>query len=48
MLCQEYECIEIPKKQYDLPNEAMKEMSTPHYTVEDFVGAQIEESLEKY
>jgi len=45
---EEYEYIGIPKEQYDLLTEAVKEMNTPYYTAEDFVTAQIKEVLKKY
>ncbi len=48
MLSHECEYIEITKEQYDLLNEAVKEMSAPYYTTEDFVNTQIKEALEKY
>ena len=38
MLSHECEYIEITKEQYDLLNEAVKEMSAPYYTTEDFVN----------
>jgi len=48
VLSQEYEYVEFPKEQYDLLNEAVKEMSTPYYGAEDFINNQIKEALEKY
>lgn len=48
MLSQEYEYVEIPKEQYDLLNEAVKEMNAPYTTADDFINTQIKEALEKY
>lgn len=48
MLSQEYEYMEIPKEQYDLLNQALKEMDTPYYTADDFINTKIKEALEKY
>ena len=39
--------IEIPKEQYELLNEAVKEMSTPYCTADDFINTQIKEPIEK-
>jgi hypothetical protein len=47
-LSEEYEYVEIPKEQYDLLDDAVKEMNVPYSTVEDFVQTQIREALEKY
>lgn len=44
----DYECMEIPKEEYNLLNEAVKEMSTPFSSAEDFVNAQIKETLQRY
>jgi len=48
MLSQGYEYIEIPKEQFGLLNEAVKEMSAPYYTTEDFVNTQIKEAIGEY
>jgi len=45
---EEYEYIEIPKEKYERLNQAIKEMDTPFYSVDDFVNKQIEEVLEHY
>ena len=47
-LSQGYEYVEAPRERYELLNEAVKEMSTPYYSGEDFINSQIEEALEKY
>jgi Arc/MetJ-type ribon-helix-helix transcriptional regulator len=47
-LDQENECVEIPKEQYDLLDEAVREMNTPYPNAEGFINAQIKEVLEKY
>ncbi len=47
-LSQENEYVEIPREQYDLLNEAIKEMSTSYRNVEDFINIQIKEALAKY
>jgi hypothetical protein len=43
-----YEYVEIEKKQYDLLDEAIREMNAPYRNAEDFVNAQITEVIEKY
>ena len=45
---EEYEYIEIPREKYEKLNQAIKEMNTPFYSVDDFVNKQIEEVLEQY
>jgi len=47
-LGQENECVEIPKEQYDLLDEAVREMNTPYPSAEGFINVQIKEVLEKY
>jgi Arc/MetJ-type ribon-helix-helix transcriptional regulator len=47
-LSQENEYVVIQKEQYDLLEEAVKEMNTPYQSAEGFVHAQIREVLEKY
>jgi Arc/MetJ-type ribon-helix-helix transcriptional regulator len=47
-LDQENECVEIPKEQYDLLDEAVREMNTPYPSAEGFINVQIKEVLEKY
>jgi Arc/MetJ-type ribon-helix-helix transcriptional regulator len=47
-LSQENEYVVIQKEQYDLLDEAVKEMNTPYQSAEGFVNAQIREVLEKY
>jgi len=45
---EEYEYIEIPREKYERLNQALKEMNTPFYSVDDFINHQIEEVLERY
>lgn len=45
---EEYEYIEIPKEKYEKLNQALKEMSVPFFSVEDFIDKQVDEVLEKY
>ena len=47
-LSQENEYVEIPREQYDLLNEAVREMNTAYRNVEDFVNIQIKEATNKY
>jgi len=47
-LKQECEYIEIPREQYDTLQVALKEMNTPYRSVEDFIGANTGEALQKY
>ena len=47
-LSQENEYVEIPREQYDLLNEAVKEMNTSCGNVEDFINIQIKEALSRY
>jgi metal-responsive CopG/Arc/MetJ family transcriptional regulator len=47
-LSQEREFVEIPREQYDLLNEAIKEMNTSYRNAEDFINIQIKQALEKY
>jgi len=47
-LSQEKECVEIQKEQYDLLDEAVREMNTPYQSAVGFIDAQIKEVLEKY
>jgi Arc/MetJ-type ribon-helix-helix transcriptional regulator len=47
-LSQENEYVVIQKEQYDLLDEAVKEMNTPYQNAEGFMNAQIREALEKY
>jgi hypothetical protein len=44
----EYEYIEVPKEQYDLLEEAVREMNTLYRSAEDFVNTQVKEITEKY
>lgn len=44
----EYAHVDVPKEQYDLLDEAVREMNTPYESAEDLVNAQIREALEKY
>jgi hypothetical protein len=47
-LKQEYEYIEMPKEQYDMLEEALRQMSAPYRSVEDFVNSQAKEVLQKH
>jgi Arc/MetJ-type ribon-helix-helix transcriptional regulator len=47
-LSQENEYVEIPREQYDLLNEAVREMNTAYRNVEDFINIQIKEAISKY
>lgn len=47
-LKKEYEYIEMPRDQYDMLEEALKEMNTPYRSVEDFIDSQTKEVLQKY
>ena len=47
-LSQEREFVEISREQYDLLNEAIKEMNTSYRNAEDFINIQIKQALEKY
>lgn len=47
-LSKEHEYLEIPKGQYDMLSEALREMNTPFRSVENFINNQIEEALAKY
>ena len=38
VLSQEYEYVEVRKEQYDLLNEAVKEMNTPYYSAEHSIN----------
>jgi Arc/MetJ-type ribon-helix-helix transcriptional regulator len=44
----ENECVEIPREQYEKLNDAVKEMSTPYQSAENFITSQVNEALEKY
>jgi len=44
----ENECLEIPRKQYEKLNEAVKEMDTPFRDADHFINSQIKDILEKY
>jgi Arc/MetJ-type ribon-helix-helix transcriptional regulator len=47
-LKQEYEYIEMPKEQYDMLEEALRQMNTPYRSVEDFINAETKEVLQKH
>jgi hypothetical protein len=47
-LSQEREFVEISREQYDLLNEAIREMNTSYRSAEDFINIQIKEALGKY
>ena len=42
------ELVEIPKEQYSQLEEAVKEMSTPYRSANDFILSQVNEAIEKY
>ena len=42
------ECLEIPREQYEMLNEAVREMNLPFRTANHFVSSQIYALLEKY
>ena len=42
------EYVEIPRENYDRLETAIKEMSTPYRSAEEFVVGQVREDLEKY
>jgi len=42
------ELVEIPRETYEKLNQAVKEMSAPFHSVEDFISRQINEALERY
>lgn len=44
----DYEFMEIPKDQFDMFDEAVKEMNTPYRGAVEFINAQMKETLEKY
>lgn len=41
-------CVEIPKDEYSLLDDAVKEMRTPFHNADDFINTQIKETLQKY
>lgn len=43
-----YECLEVPKEEYERLQQAMKDMGMPFLSVDDFVEQQIKSVLEKY
>jgi Arc/MetJ-type ribon-helix-helix transcriptional regulator len=47
-LSQEKEYVEIQKEQYDLLDEAVREMNTPYRSADGFINAQVRDVLEKY
>ena len=44
----EYECVEIPKEDYEKVQQAIKDMEMPFLSVSDFMDQQIKSILEKY
>jgi predicted CopG family antitoxin len=44
----EYECIEIPRDEYERLQQAIREMETPFLSVSDFIEQQIKALMEKY
>lgn len=47
-LKEEYECLEIPKEEYDRLQQAIRDMEKPFLSVSDFIDQQIKSLLEKY
>ncbi|MFB3889620.1 MAG: ribbon-helix-helix domain-containing protein [Candidatus Bathyarchaeia archaeon] len=47
-LTQQYECIEIPREEYERLQQAIGDMDTPFQSAEDFVSQQIHNLLEKH
>jgi hypothetical protein len=47
-LKKDFEYLEIPKEQYDMLGEALKEMNTPYMSVDDFLETQTKDALQKY
>jgi hypothetical protein len=47
-LKKDFEYMEMPKEQYDMLGEALKEMNTPYRSVEDFIETQTKDALQKY
>jgi len=43
-----YECLEVPKEEYERLQQAMKDMRMPFLSVDDFVEEQMKGLLEKY
>jgi Arc/MetJ-type ribon-helix-helix transcriptional regulator len=43
-----YECLEVPKEEYERVQQAMKDMGMPFLSVDDFLEQQIKNVLEKY
>jgi len=48
ILKEEYECLEVPKEEYEKLQQAIKDMGMPFLGVNDFIGEQIKSLLEKY
>lgn len=48
ILKDEYECLEIPKEEYEKTQQAIKDMEMPFLSVNDFIDQQIKSLLEKY
>jgi hypothetical protein len=44
----ENQCVEVSKQEFDKLNEAVKDMSPPYHSAENFINSQIKEALEKY
>lgn len=47
-LSEEYECVEVPKEEYERLESAIKEMELPFLSANDFINQQIKSALEKY
>ncbi len=47
-LQQPYECVEIPKEEYEKLQHAIRDLDTSFLSVEDFISQQIKSLLEKY
>jgi len=47
-LREEYECVEVPKEEYDRLQQAIREMEMPFTSADDFIEQQIKGLLQKY
>jgi hypothetical protein len=42
------ECLEVPREQYEMLNEAVREMNLPFRSADQFINSQVDALLEKY
>lgn len=47
-LNEQYECIEVPKEDYEKLQQAIQDMDTPFRSVDDFIDQQIQSILDKH